>query len=269
MAVPAHDQRDLDFARAFDLPIVEVVAPTVAWLTEQAVEPGTPADRWPGAFTGDGVATNSANADVSLNGLGVGDAKAAITAWLETTGLGTGTVQFKLRDWLFSRQRYWGEPFPIVFGADGEPRALPDTALPVVLPPMDDFTPRTSDDEDSEPEPPLGRVRNWTTVTIDLGDGDGPQAYRREVNTMPNWAGSCWYELRYLDPDNSESFVDPENERYWMGPQSEGDRGGTDRTWAGSTPCCTCCTPGSGTRCCSTWATCRRASRSAACSTRG
>ncbi|HMS88864.1 MAG TPA: leucine--tRNA ligase [Acidimicrobiales bacterium] len=228
MAVPAHDQRDFDFARAFDLPIVEVVAPTVAWLTEQAVEPGTPADRWPGAFTGDGVATNSANADVSLNGLGVGDAKAAITAWLETTGLGTGTVQFKLRDWLFSRQRYWGEPFPIVFGADGEPRALPDTALPVVLPPMDDFTPRTSDDEDSEPEPPLGRVRDWTTVTIDLGDGDGPQAYRREVNTMPNWAGSCWYELRYCDPSNDDAFVDPENERYWMGPQSEGDCGGTD-----------------------------------------
>ena len=93
------------------------------------------------------------------------------------------------------------------------------------LPPMDDFTPRTSDDEDSEPEPPLGRVRDWTTVTIDLGDGDGPQAYRREVNTMPNWAGSCWYELRYCDPSNDDAFVDPENERYWMGPQSEGDCG--------------------------------------------
>jgi leucyl-tRNA synthetase len=228
MAVPAHDQRDFDFARAFQLPIVEVVAPTAAWLAEQAVEPGTPADRWPRAFTGDGVATNSANAEVSLDALAVGDAKAAITAWLEAGGLGTGTVQFKLRDWLFSRQRYWGEPFPIVFGPDGEPRALPESALPVVLPPMDDFTPRTSEDQDSEPEPPLGRVHEWTTVTVDLGDGDGPQAYRREVNTMPNWAGSCWYELRYCDPTNDDAFVDPENERYWMGPQSEGDCGGTD-----------------------------------------
>ena len=228
MAVPAHDQRDFDFARAFDLDIVEVVSPTDAWRAENGVEAGAPAGTWPLAFTGDGVATNSANSDVSLDGLAVAEAKAAITAWLESAGLGTGTVQFKLRDWLFSRQRYWGEPFPIVFGDDGEPRALPASALPVVLPPMEDFTPRTSDDEDSEPEPPLGRVDDWTTVTMDLGDGDGPQVYRREVNTMPNWAGSCWYELRYCDPANSESFVDPVNERYWMGPTDDDDCGGTD-----------------------------------------
>jgi leucyl-tRNA synthetase len=222
MAVPGHDQRDFDFARAFDLPVVEVVAPTEAWRAEHGVVADQGAEAWPAAFTGDGVATNSANADVSLDGLDVADAKAVITAWLEGAGLGEGTVQYKLRDWLFSRQRYWGEPFPIVFGPDGEPRALPESALPVVLPPMDDFTPKTSDDEGSDPEPPLGRV------TDDLGDGEGEQTYRREVNTMPNWAGSCWYELRYCDPNNQDALVDPENERYWMGPQFEGDCGGTD-----------------------------------------
>jgi leucyl-tRNA synthetase len=113
-----------------------------------------------------------------------------------------------------------------VFGDDGEPQALPASELPLVLPPMEDFSPKTSDDEDSEPEPPLGRVDGWTTVELDLGDG--LQTYRRELNTMPNWAGSCWYELRYLDPANDDAFVDPENERYWMGPQSEGDCGGVD-----------------------------------------
>ena len=221
MAVPAHDQRDFDFARAFELPIVEVVAPD----PESA---GVPAETWTEAYTGDGVAVNSATAEVSLDGLAVTEAKTTITGWLEARGLGTGRVQYKLRDWLFSRQRYWGEPFPIVFGPDGEPRALPDTALPVVLPPMDDFTPKTSDDENSEPEPPLGRVTGWTTVAVDLGDGNGEQTYRREVNTMPNWAGSCWYELRYCDPNNTEALVDPTNEEYWMGPRFDGDCGGTD-----------------------------------------
>ncbi len=228
MAVPAHDQRDFAFAQAFSLPIVEVVRPPAAWRDEHGVAEDTPAASWPEAFTGDGEAVASANGDVSLDGLPVPEAKATITTWLEGKGLGRGTVQYKLRDWLFSRQRYWGEPFPIVYGADGEPRALPTSALPVELPPMDDFTPKTSDREDSEPEPPLGRVEGWDTVTIDLGDGAGEQAYRRELNTMPNWAGSCWYELRYLDPTNSEAFVDPENERYWMGPQSPGDGGGVD-----------------------------------------
>jgi leucyl-tRNA synthetase len=214
MAVPAHDQRDFDFARAFDLRIVPVVA---------APDGSEPID---GAYTGDGVAVNSANGEVSLDGMAVDEAKATIIAWLEAKGLGAGTVQYKLRDWLFSRQRYWGEPFPIVYGDDGEPRALPEDQLPLVLPPMDDFSPKTSDDEDSEPEPPLGRVDGWSTVTLDLGDG--PREYRRELNTMPNWAGSCWYELRYLDPTNEAAFVDPENERYWMGPQFDGDCGGVD-----------------------------------------
>jgi leucyl-tRNA synthetase len=228
MAVPAHDQRDFDFARAFGLPITEVVSPSETWRAENQVAPGTPAEAWPGAYVGDGVGVHSANDDVSLDGLRVADAKATLTAWLEGKGLGEGTVQYKLRDWLFSRQRYWGEPFPIVFGDDGEPRALPESELPLVLPPMDDFSPSTSDDEASEPEPPLGRVPDWTTVTVDVGDGDGPQTYRREINTMPNWAGSCWYELRYLDPTNDDAIVGPENERYWMGPRSGDDPGGAD-----------------------------------------
>ncbi|MCU1496736.1 MAG: leucyl-tRNA synthetase, partial [Acidimicrobiales bacterium] len=226
MAVPAHDQRDFDFAQAFALPIPAVVAPDPGWLADRGVAADAPADTWPEAYTGPGVAMASANAEVILDGLDVDEAKATITAWLEAAGHGRGKVQYKLRDWLFSRQRYWGEPFPIVFGADGEPRAVPDSALPVELPPMEDFSPKTSDREDSEPEPPLGRVTGWTTVTLDLGEG--PQEYRREVNTMPNWAGSCWYELRYLDPTNAEAFVDPANEAYWMGPQSPGDCGGVD-----------------------------------------
>jgi leucyl-tRNA synthetase len=228
MAVPAHDQRDFDFARAFGLSIVAVVSPTAEWLADHDVTADTEAGDWPEAYVGPGVAINSANDHVSLDGLAVPDAKAAITVWLEVEGRGRATVQYKLRDWLFSRQRYWGEPFPIVWGDDGEPRALPDSALPLVLPPMDDFTPTTSDDENSEPEPPLGRVDDWVTVTVDLGDGEGEQTYRRETNTMPNWAGSCWYELRYCDPDNPNAFVDPANEAYWMGPRGGADCGGSD-----------------------------------------
>ena len=228
MAVPAHDQRDLDFARAFELPVVAVVDPSDAWRAQHGLAADVAATGWPEAYVGDGVAINSANTEVTLDGLAVADAKAAITAWLEPASVGEGTTQYKLRDWLFSRQRYWGEPFPIVFGDDDEPQALPDHTLPLALPAMEDFSPTTSDDEDSEPEPPLGRVTEWTTVTTDLGRGDGEQTYRRETNTMPNWAGSCWYELRYLDPTNAEAFVAPENEAYWMGPQFEGDCGGTD-----------------------------------------
>jgi len=214
MAVPAHDQRDWDFANAFGLPIVEVIAgPDGSGASEAA-------------YIGDGVAVNSANNTISLDGLAVADAKAAITDWLVARGLGEAKVQYKLRDWLFSRQRYWGEPFPIVYGDDGQPQALPHELLPLVLPPMDDFSPKTSDRQDSEPEPPLGRVTDWTTVELDLGDGH--QTYQRETNTMPNWAGSCWYELRYLDPTNDTAFVDPVNERYWMGPQFDGDCGGVD-----------------------------------------
>ncbi|WP_018350903.1 leucine--tRNA ligase [Longispora albida] len=212
MAVPAQDERDYEFAEVFELPIIRTVQPPAGWEGK--------------AFTGDGPAVNSG----MLDGLGVTEAKAKIIEWLEANGHGTGATTYRLRDWLFSRQRYWGEPFPIVYDAEGFAHAVPESMLPVVLPDIDDFSPKTfePDDADSSPEPPLGRATDWITVELDLGNGDGPQQYRRETNTMPNWAGSCWYELRYLDPHNAESFVDPANEAYWMGPQGPGDPGGAD-----------------------------------------
>ncbi|MFL6207201.1 MAG: leucine--tRNA ligase [Acidimicrobiales bacterium] len=214
MAVPGQDQRDWDFATAFGLPIVRTVRPPEGWDGE--------------AYIGEGPAINSANDDLSLEGLGIDEAKRAITAWLADRGAGEPTVTYKLRDWLFSRQRYWGEPFPIVFDDHDLPIAVPDHELPVLLPEVDDYSPRTFDVDDttSEPEPPLGRAADWVEVVLDLGDG--PKTYRRELSTMPNWAGSCWYELRYLDPTNENAFVDPEVERYWMGPQWDGDTGGVD-----------------------------------------
>jgi leucyl-tRNA synthetase len=214
MAVPGQDQRDWDFATKFGLPIVRTVQPSEGFEGE--------------AFTGEGPAINSA----FLDGMGIDDAKKTIIGWLEEHGHGQGTVQYKLRDWLFSRQRYWGEPFPVVYDSDGAPIALPDSMLPVVLPEVDDYSPRTFDPEDanSEPSPPLSRATEWTEVELDLGDG--PKTYRRDTNTMPNWAGSCWYQLRYVDPTDDERFVDRENERYWLGPRTAehgaADPGGVD-----------------------------------------
>ncbi len=211
MAVPAQDERDWSFAEAYDLDIVRTVQP--------------PEDWWGGAYTGDGPAINSSGPSVSLDGKGVHEAKAHITEWLEEEGHGREAVTYKLRDWLFSRQRYWGEPFPIVYDEEGLPVALPPSMLPVELPELDDFAPRSRPDDDtSEPEPPLGRNPEWVHVELDLGDG--PKRYRRELNTMPQWAGSCWYYLRYLDPTNDERFVDREVERYWMA--SGGTPGGVD-----------------------------------------
>ncbi|MEU3457982.1 leucine--tRNA ligase [Micromonospora sp. NPDC006766] len=216
MAVPAQDERDWDFAEVFDLPIVRTVQPSEGFAGK--------------AYTGDGPAINSAAPErgLDLNGLAVADAKARIIDWLEANGHGTGAVTWRLRDWLFSRQRYWGEPFPIVYDETGAPIALPESMLPVELPEVDDFSPKTFDpeDADSNPETPLSRRRDWVEVELDLGDG--PKRYTRETNVMPQWAGSCWYELRYLDPTNSERFVDPENEAYWMGSRGAGDCGGTD-----------------------------------------
>ncbi|SDE93869.1 leucyl-tRNA synthetase [Blastococcus fimeti] len=214
MAVPGEDTRDFDFAEAFGLPVVRTVQP--------------PADFEGGAYTGAGPMINSANDEISLDGLDKAEAIARITAWLVERGAGEATTTYKLRDWLFSRQRYWGEPFPIVYDEDDRPVAVPTSMLPVLLPEVDDYSPKTfaDDDADSAPEPPLSRATEWTTVTLDLGDG--PKEYRRETNTMPNWAGSCWYYLRYLDPGDDERMVDPELERYWMGPRSEGDTGGVD-----------------------------------------
>jgi leucyl-tRNA synthetase len=209
MAVPGQDERDWAFAEIFDLPIIRTVeAP----------------EGFEGAYTGEGPAINSD----WLNGMGVADAKASMISWLEQHGKGKGATTFRLRDWLFSRQRYWGEPFPIVYDETGLPVALPDSMLPVVLPDVDDFSPRTYDpnDADSEPETPLSRKKEWVEVELDLGDG--PEHYTRETNTMPQWAGSCWYELRYLDPHNDKVLVDKENEAYWMGPRDPADCGGVD-----------------------------------------
>jgi leucyl-tRNA synthetase len=142
--------------------------------------------------------------------------------WIGISVAADGTQQTRLRDWLFSRQRYWGEPFPIVYDSAGQPVALPDDALPVTLPEMTDFRPAPAS-EDSEPVPPLARATQWADVRLDLGDG--PQAYRRELSTMPQWAGSCWYYLRYLDPADEEEFVNPANERYWMAPPAAAETG--------------------------------------------
>jgi leucyl-tRNA synthetase len=205
MAVPGQDQRDWEFAREFELPIVRTVQP--------------PSDFDGEAFVGDGPAINSGY----LDGLFVDDAKASTIEWLEAQGVGTGTVTYKLRDWLFSRQRYWGEPFPIVYGDDGLPVALPESMLPVELPDLEAFEPLVVEDADAAatpPEPPLARAEQWVEVTLDLGDG--PRRYWRETNTMPQWAGSCWYYLRYLDPTNEDRFVDPQVEQYWMAGKRSG-----------------------------------------------
>ncbi len=147
---------------------------------------------------------------------------AGATAWLEETGHGRSGRTYRLRDWQFSRQRYWGEPFPIVYDEHG-PVALPESQLPVLLPEMTDFKPAPGT-EDSDPVPPLARAAGWGNVVLDLGDG--PREYRRELNTMPQWAGSCWYYLRYLDPANDREFVNPIIDRYWMVPDQAGDGDG-------------------------------------------
>ena len=225
MAVPAHDQRDFEFARAFELPMRIVVAPPAEWPTDVR--------EWPESFDSKTAqVTNSANDEISLEGLPVPAATRAIIEWLGNKGIGEGTVTYRLRDWLFSRQRYWGEPFPIVFPADGPDAGvavgLPESMLPLELPEVEDFSPKTFEagDVTSQPEPPLSRATEWVDVTLDLGDG--PREYRRETNTMPQWAGSCWYYLRYLSPHDDTRFVDAEAEKYWMGPRGAEDVGGVD-----------------------------------------
>ncbi len=228
MAVPGHDTRDFAFAKTFDLPIVPVMEPPREWFAEQIEAGHAPAGctndaaartmylKSPRAFeepfTGSGTAVNSANDSVSLDGLQTPEAKDRINAWLEAQGLGHPEVQYKLRDWLFSRQRYWGEPFPILHAPDGTVRAVPEEDLPVELPPLEDFRPRGTDDPDTPPQPALSRAdADWREVTLD------GVTYTRELNTMPQWAGSCWYYLRYIDPGNRSRMVDAEAEKYWMG----------------------------------------------------
>ena len=228
MAVPCGDQRDFQFARRFHLAVPAIQQPPSQWFTAHDLEPqngdGVDTSTWNEAFVGDGAYINSSSASLSLNGLvEVLEGIKVMNTWLEENGCGLATVNFKLRDWLFSRQRYWGEPFPIVYDEDDQPVSLPDSMLPVLLPQLEDFKPQALDpnDEVTDPIPPLARSAEWREVVLDLGDG--PKKYRREINVMPQWAGSCWYELRYLDPTNTEFFVDPAVEKYWMGPADGGD----------------------------------------------
>lgn len=215
MAVPAHDERDFEFAKAYDLPIIEVVeeskgAREQGSKGENATPPVTPAPSHPitpALFTGDGYAINSG----SYSGTPTAEFKKRIAAELTTSGVGRAAVNYKLRDWLFSRQRFWGEPFPILheLDADGKPtgaiRAVDVSELPVDLPHLDDYKPH------GRPEPPLGKSPpEWLYV-----ERDGKR-YRRETNTMPQWAGSCWYYLRFIDPTNDKAFIDPAKEKAWM-----------------------------------------------------
>lgn len=221
MAVPGGDERDFGFAEKFELPVIYTVSP--------------PADFAGGAYSGAGEIINSSHGDFSIDGLNIAEAKTKVLDWLVAHGLGEKETNFRLRDWLFSRQRYWGEPFPIVYDEEGNAIALPETSLPVLLPEVADFQPKTYDalDSDSSPEPPLGRNQEWVFVELDLGDG--PKTYRRETNTMPNWAGSCWYYLRYLDPTNNgdlaAEIVSKDIEQYWLGAdhnENVGQSGGVD-----------------------------------------
>ncbi len=187
MAVPAHDTRDHAFAKRFDLPIVEVVSGG-----DPAVE----------AFVGEGTSVHSD----FLNGLATPDAAQRMNDWLAEQGKGGKTVHYKLRDWLFSRQRYWGEPFPVLHLEDGTTRLVPESDLPVVLPELEDFRPSGAF------EPPLARVREWVEVT----DPETRRKALRDTNTMPQWAGSCWYYLRFCDPRNDREPWSKAAERYWM-----------------------------------------------------
>ena len=240
MAVPSGDERDFAFARKYDLPIIATQMPPDAWFVDRDVEPSADCSTWPDAFIGEGVYINSRN-DTGASRGGASDdtlvldgmtemavAKNRTNDWLESRGAGSAAVTYKLRDWLFSRQRYWGEPFPIVYDQDDMPVGVPEALLPVTLPELGDFKPQALDpnDQTTDPLPPLARVKDWLQIELDLGDGR--KTYRREVNVMPQWAGSCWYELRYLDPTNTDRFVDADVERYWMGPQRDGHTGGVD-----------------------------------------
>ena len=264
MAVPAHDERDFEFAKEFDLPMVAVVQPPESWFHDAIQRVGLDADYckrqgkpnlpeqmtksatatagilggitaqdaraildgdtgWvrqvalpiyaqdPGIFVetfcGEGTALNSAGFD----GLSTGEFKARIAAWLQEKGLGRGTVNYKLRDWIFSRQKYWGEPFPVLHDPDGGTMGMDERDLPLELPEMEDFKPTpVADDSDALPEPPLGRAREWITV-----EREG-KTFRHDANTMPQWAGSCWYYLRFCDPANPSEGWNKDVEKYWM-----------------------------------------------------
>ncbi|MFA4944708.1 MAG: leucine--tRNA ligase [Lentisphaeria bacterium] len=205
MAVPAHDTRDFEFAQKFGLPVRAILRPAAKaaaaeGVSVDAVMAGT------ACWTADGELVNSANAELSLNGLDVETAKNTICGWLAGKGIGKATTQYKLRDWLFSRQRYWGEPFPVVHMNDGSDKVLGVEELPVLLPAMADFKPTGT------LAPPLSKAKDWLDYTDPKTGAKGT----RETNTMPQWAGSCWYYLRFTDPHNGNAAWDKAKEKYWM-----------------------------------------------------
>jgi leucyl-tRNA synthetase len=213
MAVPGHDQRDFEFALKFSLPVSPVVMPPDEWLTRMhasKADYGRRITELAEAFVEDGHGMQSENSQVSLNGLPTAEAKRRITGWLVGSGIGRAAVKYKLRDWLFSRQRYWGEPIPILHELSpegkktGRIRAVQEDELPVALPELEDFQPT------GHPGGPLEKAASWIKVRRD------GKEYLRETNTMPQWAGSCWYYLRFCDPRNHGRAWSPEKERYWM-----------------------------------------------------
>lgn len=198
MAVPGHDERDREFASKFDLPIAPVVKPKDDSQIDVTKE----------AFADNGISINSSSDKISIDGLETPEAKAKINAWLEESGVGKRQIQFKLRDWLFSRQRYWGEPIPVMYFEDGTKRALEPDELPLKLPEVKEIKPAGTG------ESPLANVKSW----VDFVDEKTGKKARYETNTMPQWAGSCWYYLRYIDPHNDEIFCDIEKQKYWLEP---------------------------------------------------
>ncbi|MBP8799908.1 MAG: leucine--tRNA ligase [Kiritimatiellae bacterium] len=206
MAVPAHDTRDFEFAQTFKLPIVCIIEPDA---DEAAAEGVSVDDVLAGraCWTGNGRMIGSANSEgLDINGMAVADSMRVTTEWLAARGVGKAAVKYKLRDWLFSRQRYWGEPFPVIHMEDGSIRLVDDNDLPLLLPELEDYKPTGTG------EPPLAKAGAWLDYTDPVTGAKG----RRETNTMPQWAGSCWYYLRYIDPRNERAAFDTAKEKYWM-----------------------------------------------------
>ena len=201
-----HDERDFEFLKKFDIPACIAIIPEDEEEAKKVI-----AKEYP--FTGNGILVDSGE----FSGMKSDIALPEMVAWLAEKGHAKVTTNYRLRDWLFSRQRYWGEPFPIVYDKEGIAHDIPTSMLPLELPLLENFAPESSDDPDAKPKPPLGRVSDWVNVELDLGRGEGLQKYTRETNTMPNWAGSCWYYLRYCDPENQDVLIDPEIEKYWSG----------------------------------------------------
>ncbi|MBT6727544.1 MAG: leucine--tRNA ligase [Deltaproteobacteria bacterium] len=252
MGVPGHDERDFLFAKKYQLPIIPVIQPPFSWLKSEALQEeirvGTEKQlldlyrlsptEFQTSYTGPGTCFQSAHKNLSINELDNETGKLKVGEWLAEKGFGRPQVQYKLRDWLFSRQRYWGEPFPVVFDIENDlPYPLDDTELPVQLPELDNFEPKGSENPHSLPEPPLGRVKDWVNVhgvilpnqcvrlvskeqasggSLEVEGKQLPvQVFQRDMNSMPNWAGSCWYYLRYMDARNDHAMVESDIERYW------------------------------------------------------